>query len=529
MHPGAHPPDHPAIVMAESGRTLTHGELDASANRISRVFRELGLGVGDHVALLVENVPAFLEVTWGAHAAGLLYTAISTRLTPDEIAHIVEDCGAGALVASSRYAGTAAALDRLLPASTARLSVGGGIAGWRSLEDAAAEHPGTPLPGERIAGKDMLYSSGTTGRPKGIRPRELTAPIDEAPIIVVPILRDVLGVGPGTVYLTPAPLYHAAPLRFSMAVHQLGGTVVVMERFTPEGTLDVIAEHGVTHTQMVPTMFVRLLRLPEERRMAADLSSLRAVIHAGAPCPVDVKRQVIDWLGPIVHEYYASTEAYGLTWITSEEWLAHPGSVGRAAIGVPHVLDDDGVELPTGEVGTVHFADGPPFEYHNDPVKTAEAHDARGWATCGDIGRLDEDGFLHLTDRKSFTIISGGVNVYPQEAEDVLISDPAVMDAAVFGIPHDDLGEQVHAVVQLVALPETDEAEEAERERLLARCRAQLADVKCPRSLDFRETLPRHETGKLYKRLLVEEYRTMAEARAAGCTHVGSFGGAGHR
>ncbi|MEV4420350.1 acyl-CoA synthetase [Patulibacter sp. NPDC049589] len=512
MHPGAFPPDHPAVVMATSGRSVSYGELDAAANRYSRLFHDRGLRPGDHVALVVENAIAFLELAWGAHYAGLLYTAVSTRLTPEEVAYVVVDCEAGALVVSARYTETAAALDGLVPAAVERLSVGGAIPGWPAVEDAAAGFDATPLPGERVAGRDMPYSSGITGRPKGIKPRELVAPLDDAPIIVTPILRDMLGVGADSVYLTPAPLYHAAPLRFSMAVHQLGGTVVVMERFTPESALDVLRDRGVTHTQMVPTMFVRLLRLPAEVRAAADVSSLRVVIHAGAPCPVDVKRQIIDWWGPIVHEYYASTEACGLTWVTSEQWLAHPGTVGKAAIGVPHVLGDDGTELGPGEIGTIHFSDGPPFEYHNDPAKTAEAHDARGWATCGDIGRIDEDGFLYLTDRKSFTIISGGVNVYPQEAEDVLISDPAVLDAAVFGIPHADLGEQVHAVVQLVSPVGPGEHQDAERTRLLALCRSRLADVKCPRSLDFRAELPRHDTGKLYKRLLVDEYRARLEA-----------------
>lgn len=528
MHPGAFPPDHPAIVMAASGRTVSYGELDAAANRISHLFRELGLQPGDHVALMIENSVEFLELLWGAHYAGLLYTAISTRLTPDEVAYIASDCEAGAFVISSRYAGTASVLGTLLPEGVARLAVGDPVDGWRPLGEAIASHPDTPIEGVRIGGKDMLYSSGTTGRPKGIKPKDLTVPIDEAPIIVVPILRDMLGVGPDSVYLTPAPLYHAAPLRFSMAIHQLGGTVVVMEKFTPEAALDVIRDRGVTHTQMVPTMFVRLLRLPDDAKAAADVSTLRAVIHAGAPCPVEVKRQMIEWWGPIVHEYYASTESCGLTWVTSEQWLSHPGSVGKAAIGVPHIVGDDGTELPAGEVGTVYFSDGPPFEYHNDPAKTQEAHDERGWATCGDIGRLDDDGFLYLTDRKSFMIITGGVNVYPQEAENVLISDPAVMDAAVFGIPHDDFGEQVHAVVQLVSYPDSDAAEEAERERLIAHCRAQLADVKCPRSIDFRESLPRHDTGKLYKRLLVDEYQKAAAAQAAGCPHTGSFASGGH-
>lgn len=513
MHPGAHPPDHPAIVMAASGRTVSYGELDAAANRVSRLLRGLGLEVGDHVALCLENGSPFFEVAWGAHGAGLLYTALSTRLTAEELAYVVDDCGARVLLLSARYADRAAAVRAATPRVERYLSVGGEIPGYEPLEALVADQPPTPLEGTRIAGRDMLYSSGTTGRPKGIKPTGLAQPVDDAAIIVTPILRDLLGVGPDTVYLSPAPLYHAAPLRFSMAVQQLGGTVVAMERFTPEAALDLIAERGVTHTQMVPTMFVRLLRLPEELRRAADLRSLRAVLHAGAPCPSEVKRQMIDWWGPILHEYYASTEGAGLTWITSEQWLAHPGSVGRALVGVPRVLaDDEDVELPVGRTGRVFFSDGPTFEYHGDPSKTREAHSRQGWATAGDIGHLDADGYLYLTDRASFTIISGGVNVYPQEAESLLAAHPKVMDVAVFGVPDEEFGERVHAVVQLVDPVDDDDAWAALEQELLAHCRARLADVKCPRHIDFRAELPRHDTGKLYKRLLKEEYARRATA-----------------
>ncbi|CAB4900893.1 unannotated protein [freshwater metagenome] len=511
MHPGLFPPENTAIVMADSGRTVTYGELDAAANRVSHLLRDLGLQPGDHVALIAENDVAFLELLWGAHYAGLLYTAISTRLTAPEAAYIVEDCEAGALVVSAAYVDLGAQLAGLIPEGVKRFSIGGAIEGFDAVEPELASRPDTPLP-DRIGGRDMLYSSGTTGRPKGIKPKDVDVPLEEAAVIVTPILRDMLGVGPSSVYLTPAPMYHAAPLRFTMAVQQLGATVVLMERFTPEGALDAIAKHGVTHTQMVPTMFVRLLRLPEETRAAADVSSLKVVLHAGAPCPVDVKQQIIDWWGPIVHEYYASTEGCGLTWTTSEQWLAHPGTVGKAVIGVAHVVGEDGEELPPGEPGRVFFSDGPRFEYHNDPDKTTEAHDGRGWATCGDIGRMDDEGFLYLTDRASFMIISGGVNVYPQESEDVLISDPAVLDAAVFGVPDADFGEQVKAVVQLV---DPSAAGEAEAERLIELCRSRLSAIKCPRSVDFRAELPRHDTGKLYKRLLVDEYKAAATPAAA--------------
>ncbi|MDO9407424.1 acyl-CoA synthetase [Patulibacter sp.] len=512
MHPGNFPPDNTAIVMADSGRTVTYGELDAAANRISHLLRDSGLQPGDHVALIAENDVAFLELLWGAHYAGLLYTAISTRLTAPEAAYIVEDCQAGVLVVSAAYAELGVPLAGLIPEGVKRFSIGGAIDGYDAIEPELEGRPDTPLE-DRIGGRDMLYSSGTTGRPKGIKPKDVDVPIDEAAVIVTPILRDMLGVGTSSVYLTPAPMYHAAPLRFTMAVQQLGATVVLMEKFTPEGALEAIARHGVTHTQMVPTMFVRLLRLPQDVRDAADVSSLKVVLHAGAPCPVDVKQQIIDWWGPIVHEYYASTEGCGLTWTTSDQWLAHPGTVGKAVIGVAHVVGEDGEELPAGEAGRVFFSDGPKFEYHNDPAKTTEAHDARGWATCGDIGRMDDEGFLYLTDRASFMIISGGVNIYPQESEDVLISDPAVLDAAVFGVPNADFGEEVKAVVQLV---DPSAASEEEGERLIELCRSRLSAIKCPRSVDFRAELPRHDTGKLYKRLLVDEYRAATPAPAAG-------------
>ncbi len=466
----------------------------------------MGLQPGDHIALCLENSPRFFEVVWGAHYAGLLYTACSTRLTEDELAYVVDDCGAKVVVFSPRYAELATAITDATPRVARRLSAGGPIDGFEPIEDLAAAFDASPLDEPRIAGRDMLYSSGTTGRPKGIRPTELTTPLDDAPVLVTPVLRDMLGVTAADVYLSPAPLYHAAPLRFCLAFQQLGAAVVVMERFDAEQALDVIAERGVTATQMVPTMFVRLLRLPAATRAAADLSSLRFALHAGAPCPREIKRQMIDWWGPFIHEYYASTEACGLTWITSDDWLAHPGSVGRALIGVAHIVGEDGAELGPGETGTVAFSDGPAFEYHNDPAKTAAATDERGWQSFGDIGHLDDDGFLYLTDRASHMIITGGVNVYPQETEDVLQSHPAVMDAAVFGVPSVEWGEEVKAVVQPVTMPAGDDAAAALSAELLAHCRAHLADLKCPRSIDLRAELPRHDTGKLYKRLLKDEY-----------------------
>ncbi len=514
MYPGLQPPERVAVVMADSGRSTTYGQLDAAANRVARLLRSQGLAPGDHVALCVENSPAFFELVWGAHYAGLLYTACSTQLTAAELGYIADDCGARTVFLSARYAAKAKEMRAGAPRVENWLSVGGDIDGFSSHEDAVAKLEPTPAEADRIAGRDMLYSSGTTGKPKGIRPTLPATPLDETPGIVTAILQGMFGRGPDDVYLSPAPLYHAAPLRFCMSFHQLGATVVVMERWDETRALELIEHHRVTTTQMVPTMFVRLLRLPEPVRERADVTSLRLVIHAAAPCPVEVKRQMLDWWGEIIHEYYASTESAGLTWVTPEQWRERPGTVGRPLVGVPHILGQDGRELPAGQDGAVWFSDGPTFEYHNDPDKTSEVTNHRGWQTFGDIGHLDEDGFLYLTDRASYTIISGGVNVYPQEAEDALQSHPAVMDAAVFGIPDPDFGEAVHAVVQPLAMPADDRARAALEAELVGHCRSTLAALKCPRSIDFRAELPRTPTGKLLKRLLKDEYAAAAAPRA---------------
>lgn len=507
MHPevtAAVDPDRLALV-TDDGETRTYAQLTAAAWRIARLFRDLGLRPGDHVALCMRNGPEMLEVLWGAHSAGLLYTACSTQLTAEELAYVVDDCDALAFIASAGLADRAGAIVAATPKVVHRFCVGGEVDGHTALERALDGRPGDPVE-DAVAGADMLYSSGTTGRPKGIRPREELQPL-HAPDRFTGVMERVLGFGSGDVYLSPAPLYHAAPLRGCMSVHRLGGTVVLMRRFDAETALRLIDAHRITHGQFVPTMFSRMLRLDAAVRGRYDVSSLKAVIHAGAPCPPEVKRRMIDWWGPVIHEYYGATEGCGVTWLDSREWLAHPGSVGRAVVGVVHIVADDGTELPVGATGTVYFSDGPSFAYHKDPAKTAEAHNREGWATCGDIGRLDADGYLYLTDRKAHMIISGGVNVYPQEAENVLSVHPLVADAAVFGIPDPDLGEQVKAVVQPVEMPaDADAAAELEA-ALIAHCRSRLAGYKCPRTIDFRPELPRHDTGKLYKRLLVEEYR----------------------
>ena len=507
MHPGLHArsePDKPAVVMAGSGEVVSYGELDARSNQLAHLFRARGLHRGDHVALCMENNSHYHEVLWGAWRAGLYYTAISSRLTPAELAYIVDDCEAKALVVSAATAGQAVDVLGGLPGVTTKLVIGGDVDGFERYETAVAPMPATPIADES-AGQRMLYSSGTTGRPKGVKaPLPPLGDLDVEDAATAG-LRRTYDAGPDTVYLSPAPLYHSAPLAFTMGIHRVGGTVIVMERFDPIEFLRLIEEHRVTHTQVVPTMFVRLLKLPEADRRGHDLSSLRCVIHAAAPCPVPVKEQMIDWFGPILQEYYAGTEGNGSTAIDSHEWLAHKGSVGRPRVGAVHICDPDGAELPPGEQGTIWF-EGPTalsFEYHNDPDKTASSRHPKGWSTLGDIGYLDEDGWLYLTDRKANMIISGGVNIYPQEAETVLTMHPKVMDVAGCGVPTDDLGEEVKAVVQPVDMAAA--GPDLERE-LIEYCRERLAHFKCPRSVDFEAELPRHPTGKLYKRLLRDRY-----------------------
>ncbi|MDG2428983.1 MAG: acyl-CoA synthetase [Acidimicrobiales bacterium] len=500
--------DRAAIIMAESGKSMTFAELDAEANRISRVFHGLGIGSGDHVAFCLENRIEFLALAWGALYAGCYYTAISSRLTADEIAYIVDDCGARAFVMSPHKAEDAAKIVAATPKVEARFSLDTAIKDHTSFEDAVAAQPAEPLL-DRTEGQDMLYSSGTTGRPKGVKSPLSQAPLGRANSISM-MAEALFGATPGSVYLSPAPLYHAAPLRFCLGAHRLGCTVVIMERFDAEGALAAISKHGVTWSQWVPTMFVRMLKLPREIRTSYDVSTLVSAIHAAAPCPVDVKHRMIEWWGPVLHEYYAGTEGNGLTYTDSLDWLAHPGTVGKALLGEVLILDDNGNEVAVGVEGGVYFRGNSDFEYHNDPEKTADAKVRPDTSTLGDVGRIDEDGFLYLTDRKAYMIISGGVNVYPQEAENVLTMHPAVFDVAVIGVPNDDFGEEVKAIVQPVDPSAAGPELAAE---LVAFCRSQLADVKCPRSVDFRDDLPRHPTGKLYKRLLKDEYWKGRQAR----------------
>ncbi len=499
MHPFHHAaerPDKPAIIMAEDGAQLTYAELEARSNQAARLFRSRGLKRGDVIAILCVNDLLYLPLCWGAQRAGLVFTCISTKLTADEAGYILQDCGATLLVASAALAAVAGAL----PAVPHRFSLGGDIAGFEPVEAALEEQAVERLPDES-RGRDMLYSSGTTGRPKGITGPLSDLPID-APDALFGLCSMLYGFNPDMVYLSPAPLYHAAPLRWCMTVHVAGGTVVVMKRFDPEAWLANVERFRVSHGQVVPTMFVRMLKLPAEARAAHDLTSLKAVVHAAAPCPVEVKARMIDWFGPRIYEYYSATEGSGFTAISSEEWLAHKGSVGRSLLGEIRIVGEDGKLLGPNETGRVFFHGGPPVSYHKDAEKTAQVQGEHG-ATFGDIGHLDADGYLYLTDRASYMIISGGVNVYPQETEDVLVMHPKVADVAVIGVPDEELGEAVRAVVQPRDWADAGPHLAAE---LMAFARSRLSHVKCPKAVDFDPELPRHDTGKLYKRLVKDRY-----------------------
>ncbi len=512
LYPGtwaAKTPDKPAVIMASSGESMSYAELDDAANRLAQVFRSAGFEPGDHIAFCMENRPEFLAILWGAHYAGLYYTAISSRLTAEELGYVISDSGSRALLSSPYMAESLRGLDDVLSKLEIRLSVGGSLPGFESYEEAIAAASPDPLT-NRIEAQPMLYSSGTTGRPKGVKPRFTGEPLGTGEGLTA-MVQFLFGGSDSSVYLSPAPLYHSAPLRFCTQFLRIGATVVVMERFDAEAAIQAIDKYKVTHSQWVPTMFVRMLKLEEQVRKSYDVSSLQCAIHAAAPCPVAIKEQMMEWWGPIVHEYYAGTEGNGFCYASPQDWLAHKGTVGKAVSGQLHIVDDDGNEVATGEEGGVYFGSGiQEFEYHNDPEKTAAGRLANGWSTLGDIGKVDADGFLYLTDRKSNMIISGGVNIYPQETENVLTVHPKVHDVAVFGVPNADFGEEVKAVVQPVDPATADETLERE---LIAYCKQHLADVKCPRSIDFRDELPRHPTGKLYKRLLKDEYWKGHETR----------------
>lgn len=510
MFPGviaAITPDKPAVIRAATGDLLTYRQLDENSRRLANHLDAVGLRPGDTVAMVSTNTLHMFEVYWAALRSGLYITVINHHLTAAETDYILVDSGADVLFAGADVADAVATSGDIaaLARPGHRIAWGGRIDGFDDFETILATASDTPR-GDEPRGTDMLYSSGTTGRPKGIRTPLPQGRIDEIPDAYTAIFGPMYGFGRESVYLSPAPLYHAAPLRFCGVTNSTGGTVVFMDHFDAEEALALIERYGVTHSQWVPTMFIRMLKLPAEVRAKYDVSSLQVAIHAAAPCPAEVKRAMIEWWGPVIHEYYASTEAAGATFIGPDDALTHPGSVGRAGMGVIRICDDTGTEVPTGEVGLVYFErDVPAFAYHNDPVKTAAAYhpDHAAWATTGDMGYVDDDGFLYLTDRKAFMIISGGVNIYPQEAENVMIGHPAVYDVAVIGVPDDDLGEVAKACVQLDPAHAASDQLAAD---LLDFTAASLAPFKVPRTVDFVDDLPRTPTGKLVKGELRKRY-----------------------
>jgi long-chain acyl-CoA synthetase len=502
VHIGDHAigaPRAPALIVAD-GRTISYDQLYARSQRVAALLRQAGLRRGDGVALVLPNRPEFLEITWGCQLSGLYYSAVNTHFTPDEVAHVVDDAEARAVFIDASMVDLGARIRAGNDGVDVHICVGDALPGWRSYEDAlAAAGDAGPV----SDGSEMLYSSGTTGRPKAVR-----RPLPEdgkgswAQKVLEYSLTQRYAMTASSVYLSPAPLYHAAGVNYTMAVQRVGAASIVMRKFDAEAVLRLIESHHVTHAQFVPTMFVRMLKLPDPVRERYDVSSLECVIHAAAPCPVDVKHRMMKWFGPIIHEYYGGTEGFGGTTIGPEEWLAHPGSVGRPWTPV-HVVGEDGSERAVGESGELFFEGGPAFEYYKDPEKTASVSNDQGWRSLGDMGHVDEDGYLYLTDRSTFTIVSGGVNIYPQEAENLLVMHPKLIDAAVFGVPNEEYGEEVKAVVQpadgVAAGPEL----EAE---LIAYCRAHLATYKCPRTVEFDPDLPRDPNGKLYKRRIRERY-----------------------
>lgn len=517
-------PDRPAIIMASSGETVSYRTLNARSNRLAHLLRRHGLQHRDHLAILMENHPRYLDAEAASERCGLYYTCINGYLQADEVAYILQNSEAQVLVTSAAKKAVAKAAMAQAPRIKLALIVDAPSGdGFLNLDEACAGLPDTPVEPEWL-GTAMLYSSGTTGRPKGVlRPLPDNPPSQPLPLFH--FLHKLWQYRPDMIYLSPAPLYHAAPQAAVALTIRSGGTAIIMEHFEPEHYLALVEQYRVTHSQLVPTMFSRMLKLPDDVRHKYDLSSLEIAIHAAAPCPAQVKEQMIAWWGPIIHEYYGATEGLGFTACDSAEWLAHRGSVGKVMLGDLHILDEQMQPLPQGTPGEIWFKTASEFEYFNDPERTALTRSADGtMTTVGDVGYVDTDGFLYLTDRSTFMIISGGVNIYPQECENLLITHPMVADAAVFGVPHDDLGEEVKAVVQLMpgvleaqdgTRPELDaatpypaqtEAERAVEAELIAFCREHLAHLKCPRSIDFITTLPRLPTGKLYKKPLRASY-----------------------
>lgn len=507
MYPGQHAQsrsDQPAFIMASSGETVTYAELEARTNRLAHLFRARGLERLDHYSIFMENNSRYLEACGAGERAGLYYTCINSFLTADELAYLLQNSESRILITSNALRDIASRAVAQCPKIELTLIADGPGDGDKvlNLEEATKGFPDTPIADESL-GTPMLYSSGTTGRPKGIiRPLPDQPPSEPLPLFH--FLNKLWRYQEGLLYLSPAPLYHSAPqAAVSLAIRN-GGTTIIMEKFDPEQYLQLVQKYKPTHSQLVPTMFSRMLKLPDEVRKRYDISSLKVAIHAAAPCPVQVKEQMIEWWGPIVHEYYGATEGLGFSACDSEQWLAHRGTVGKVMLGDLHVLDEEMKPVPKGQPGTLWFKTATPFEYFNDAAKTSEARSEDGtMSTVGDVGYVDDDGFLYLTDRATFMIISGGVNIYPQECENLLITHPKVADAAVFGVPNPDLGEEVKAVVQPMPGIAADDTLVGE---LITFCGQHLSRQKVPRSIDFEKELPRLPTGKLYKRLLRDRY-----------------------
>jgi long-chain acyl-CoA synthetase len=507
MYPGQYAQERarqPAFIMAGSGEVVTYGEVERRSNQFAHLLRRHGLERLDHFAIFMENNSRYLECCAAGQRSGLYYTCINSYLTAEELAYVVNNSRSKALITSRARREVALQAIRQCPNVTLCLIVdGSGDDGlFVDFASAVADCPGTPIADESL-GVAMLYSSGTTGRPKGILlPLPLEHPSHKLPLAA--FVNKLWQCRDGMTYLSPAPLYHSAPHAAVGLTIRNGGTAIIMEHFDPEQYLALIEKYRVTHTQLVPTMFSRMLKLPKEVRGRYDLSSLEIAIHGAAPCPVQVKEQMIDWWGPIIHEYYGATEGLGFTACDSAEWLAHRGSVGKVVLGDLHILDERMQPCPKGVSGEIWFKTATPSVYFDDPEGTAQTRSADGsMSTVGDVGYVDDDGFLYLTDRSTFMIISGGVNIYPQECENLLITHPKVADAAVFGVPNADLGEEVKAVVQ--TMPGVPAGPELEAE-LIAFCREHLAHMKCPRSVDFTDAMPRLPTGKLYKRQLRDRY-----------------------
>ena len=493
-------PDKPAYIMADNAVSVSYKELEHCSNQIAHLFRQLGLVPGDHIALLMENNEYFYKIIWGAQRAGLIYTPIHTHLALDEASYVLNNCQAKLFISTAHYSDLATQMIDVFSGVEHFYSIGS-VDGYEEFISAYQELPVTAI-SDQVAGTHMMYSSGTTGRPKGILPDWVPARFDDLPELLKASGR-MIGLSRDSVYLNPAPLYHAAPMVSHMVNMSFGGTSIIMERFDAQKPLAAIETYRVTHSQWVPIMFIRMLRLNKPLRCSFDLSSMQQATHSAAPCPKAIKYKMIEWWGPIISEYYASSEAIGFTYINSNEWLSHPGSVGKSMAGEIAIIDDNNELLPPGEVGSIYFSGAKKFEYYNEKEKTQEAmHKAFG-ATCGDVGYVDEEGYLYLTDRRNFTIISGGVNIYPQEIENLIMAYPGVSDVAVFGIPNEEFGEEIKAVIELDSW---GQATQETARKIMGWCRDSISPVKVPKSISFEEKLPRQDNGKLYKQKLKEKY-----------------------